>query len=186
MSRLVIAELLASLLWPVTPARSAPPAPLPVRPTALPGRPGALVPVGGRDVRSSAEVTADGTRISRPDFAPTGWLRAGARSTVMAALAHRYPGVFHSTHGRDRVDHRAFTVPWWYREEFTARPHPGVAPRTFLRLPGAISRAEVWVNGVQRRGPWWYREEFTARRHRGTTPHTFLRLPGAISSAEVW
>ncbi|GAB3486070.1 glycosyl hydrolase 2 galactose-binding domain-containing protein [Amycolatopsis cihanbeyliensis] len=103
--------------------------------------------VTGWHIRSSAELAAGGARISQPDFGNSGWYPVAPRSTIVAGLVQNghYPNLFHSTNMRDQVDRADFAVPWWYRTEFRAA---GPERNTFLRIPGAVSRADVWLNGT--------------------------------------
>jgi len=102
----------------------------------------------GYRIQSSSRTGDTGQTISQPGYAATGWTPAGPRSTVMAALLANgvYPDPFFSTNMRN-IPTSEFTVPWWYRSEFTLADEPGA--RTFLDFSGVISRADVFVNGTQ-------------------------------------
>ncbi|MET0237245.1 MAG: sugar-binding domain-containing protein [Kibdelosporangium sp.] len=91
--------------------------------------------------------TEGGERISSPGYADGDWLTVPARSTVMAGLiaGGRYPDLNYGTNLQDAVNRADFSVPWWYRQEFTSAANR----HTFLRLNGGvISRGEVWLNGT--------------------------------------
>ncbi|MEV4314505.1 sugar-binding domain-containing protein [Actinocrispum sp. NPDC049592] len=116
--------------------------------TTLAESTGASTPVAGWQIQSSAQVSVDGAAVSRTQFNARSWYPVGPRSTVLAGLVQngKYPDLFYSTNLRDKVNLADFKVPWWYRSEFTVR---GWAPTTLLRVPGVISRGEVWVNGTK-------------------------------------
>lgn len=109
------------------------------------GPAGSRVPVRTWQLASTADVGADGERISLPGYECGEWLVAPPRSTVMGALMANghHPDVFYSTTMRDEVDAARFTVPWWFRT-LVAVPERG---RTHVRLDGVIPRADLWVNG---------------------------------------
>ncbi|WP_410169510.1 glycosyl hydrolase 2 galactose-binding domain-containing protein, partial [Actinacidiphila rubida] len=114
--------------------------------------------------RAAGDATASqtGSQISTPGFATTGWLPVqndggGAPGTEINALLSNgtCPGVFVSTTmkscfgqmtkvGPDTL--AQFSVPWWYRTDFTAPPSGQSAS---LVLNGVIGTADVWVNGTQ-------------------------------------
>ncbi|SEO05243.1 exo-1,4-beta-D-glucosaminidase [Actinacidiphila rubida] len=116
----------------------------------------------GWQVQSSATASQTGSQISTPGFATTGWLPVqndggGAPGTEINALLSNgtCPGVFVSTTmkscfgqmtkvGPDTL--AQFSVPWWYRTDFTAPPSGQSAS---LVLNGVIGTADVWVNGTQ-------------------------------------
>jgi exo-1,4-beta-D-glucosaminidase len=100
----------------------------------------------GWKVQSSASVTAPGEQISQPAFATTGWLPISQPETLMAALLEngRYPNIFFSN-TLASVDAAQFKVNWWYREDLELHPKDG--QHTFLEINGALSRANLWVNG---------------------------------------
>ncbi|WP_327002269.1 carbohydrate-binding protein [Dactylosporangium sp. NBC_01737] len=109
---------------------------------------GAAVPLAGYQVQSTAATSDTGATVSRPGYAAAGWFPAAPRSTVLAALLQnsRYADPFYSTNMRN-IPAGDFTVPWWYRSEFSVADAPGV--RTFLDFSGVISKADVFVNGTQ-------------------------------------
>lgn len=140
--------LIASLILAAAPAPAADAAagPSAARDAAT-AWPGTSAAVPGWWIQSTKVVSAGGEEVSRPGFPVAGWSRTSRRSTVMAGLLEngRYPDVFYSTTMRDKIDPKAFEVPWWYRTEFTG----GRSRHTFLRLNGVISRADVWLNGTR-------------------------------------
>ncbi|MFJ4467826.1 glycosyl hydrolase 2 galactose-binding domain-containing protein [Streptomyces sp. NPDC089424] len=96
-------------------------------------------------IQSTARVEDPASEVSRPGYRTTGWYKAGARSTVLAALlaAGKYPDPFHSTNQK-LIPAADFTVPWWYRSDFTV---DGPGTRTYLDVNGITSAADVFVNG---------------------------------------
>jgi exo-1,4-beta-D-glucosaminidase len=140
--------LVLAILFTVSLAPGAVAAPEVAVTTALPEAAASSTPVAGWQIQSSKVVTAGGEDISQPKFSGAGWYPVGPRSTVLAGLVQngRYPDLFKSTNLRDKVDRADFQVPWWYRSEFTVR---GSSANTFLRLPGVVSRGEVWLNGTR-------------------------------------
>lgn len=120
------------------------------RGTTVPARPGTVTTVSGWQIQSSAVATEAGEAVSRVGYPARGWYPVSPRSTVMAGLVQngKYgDDLFHSTNLRDRVDPADFTVPWWYRHEFTVDGGAGLHTR--LHLAGVISRADVWLNGTR-------------------------------------
>jgi exo-1,4-beta-D-glucosaminidase len=97
-------------------------------------------------LQSSAAVAADGAGVSQPSFSTAGWISGTLPTTVLGALvgAGRYPDVLRST-SLSQVDTAQFRVPWWFRTEFAQ--HATDPAHAFVTIPGAISRAEVWLNG---------------------------------------
>jgi exo-1,4-beta-D-glucosaminidase len=142
---LVLALLLPLSLSTATTANADPTAEVT---TALPDSTGAPTVVAGWQIQSSAQVGAGAEEISRTGFSARAWYPVGPRSTVLSGLMqnHKYSDLFYSTNLRDKVNPADFKVPWWYRTEFNVR---GFAPTTLLRVPGVISRGEVWVNGTK-------------------------------------
>ncbi|MFE2129429.1 glycoside hydrolase family 2 protein [Streptomyces amritsarensis] len=127
-------------------ARHAGAAPRPVAATtAVPGAPGSATPLSGYAVQSTAKVPDTAEAVSSPGYPATGWYPAGPRSTVLAALlaAGVYPDPFHSTQ-QQLIPAADFTVPWWYRSDFTVAD---TTARTHLDFSGVISAADVFVNG---------------------------------------
>lgn len=116
--------------------------------TAAPSTPGQVVTVPGWRLQSSAAATQGGAVLSAPGYDDGSWTAVPARSTVMGGLisAGKYPNLDYSTNLKDKVNKADFSVPWWYRQTFTATPTTG--KHTFLRLTnGVIGGAEIWLNG---------------------------------------
>ncbi len=119
--------------------------------------------LGGWRVLSSAATGAGGAEISQPGFATSSWLPvkpddAGAVGTEVGALVQngRCPAVFFSTNmancfgymshvGPDTIPQ--FAVPWWFRTNFPASPHPGRFEQ--LIVNGVVGQADVWLNGSE-------------------------------------
>jgi exo-1,4-beta-D-glucosaminidase len=126
---------------------------------------GELTTVGlrGWQVQSSAVARQSGARISRPGFSTGSWLHvrpddAGAVGTEVGALVQngRCPGVFFSSRMRTCFGYvkrigaetvARFSVPWWFRTEFTTRLRPGEHAQ--LIINGVVGKADVWVNGSE-------------------------------------
>jgi exo-1,4-beta-D-glucosaminidase len=125
----------------------------------------AIVDLGaatGWKVLTSATATQSGAQISTPGFSTSGWLSvtndgAGAPGTEINALLQSgsCPNVFFSTNmktcfgqmtrvGADTI--AQFSVPWWYRTDFTAPP---AGQDATLILNGVVGKADVWVNGTE-------------------------------------
>src|SRR5579883_3054842 len=116
----------------------------------------------GWKVLTSATATQSGAAISTPGFGTSGWLSVandggGAPGTEIAALLQNgsCSNVFFSTNmkscfgfmskvGADTV--AQFSVPWWYRTDFTAPPSGQSAQ---LIINGVVGSADVWVDGSQ-------------------------------------
>ncbi|MDH6108748.1 exo-1,4-beta-D-glucosaminidase [Kitasatospora sp. MAP12-15] len=116
----------------------------------------------GWKVLTSATATQSGRLISTPGFSTAGWLSVaddggGAPGTEINALLQNgsCPNVFSSTTmktcfgqltkiGADTL--AQFSVPWWYRTDFTAPP---AGQDATLVLNGVIGAADVWVNGTE-------------------------------------
>ncbi|GAA0598629.1 glycosyl hydrolase 2 galactose-binding domain-containing protein [Streptomyces crystallinus] len=129
-----LALALASGVHPATPAARAAVAP---STTAL----------SGYAIQSTAAVTDSAAAVSSPGYPAAGWYRAGPRSTVLAALlaAGKYADPFYSTNQKN-IPTADFTVPWWYRSDFTVTD---TSSRTYLDFSGVVSAADVFVNGRQ-------------------------------------
>ena len=115
---------------------------------------------GGWKVLSSATATQTGQQISTPGFSTSGWLSvtnddADAPGTEVEALVQSgsCPNVFFSTNmktcfgsmksiGRDSI--KQFSVPWWFRTDFTPGLHAGQDAK--LIVNGVVGMADVWVN----------------------------------------
>ncbi|MEV0414162.1 exo-beta-D-glucosaminidase [Streptomyces sp. NPDC050448] len=115
--------------------------------TAVPAEPGSTTALSGYAIRSTAEVSDAAAVVSAPGYRTTGWYPAGPRSTVLAALVAggKYPDPFYSTN-QQRIPAADFTVPWWFRAEFTV---DDTSSRTYLDFSGVVSAADVFVNGKQ-------------------------------------
>ncbi|WP_042376328.1 glycosyl hydrolase 2 galactose-binding domain-containing protein, partial [Streptacidiphilus melanogenes] len=116
----------------------------------------------GWRVLTSATATQGGAAISTPGFSTAGWLSVGndgggAPGTEINALLQNgsCPNVFYSTTmkscfgqmtkvGADTI--AQFSVPWWYRTDFTAPPAGQDAK---LIINGVVGQADVWVNGTE-------------------------------------
>ncbi|MCT9092419.1 exo-beta-D-glucosaminidase [Streptomyces sp. ASQP_92] len=119
--------------------------PGPARVTSVDPVPGATTALAGFAIRSTAEVADSAAAVSSPGYSTAGWYPAGARSTVLAALlaAGKYADPFYSTN-QQKIPAADFTVPWWYRSDFTLAD---TSSRTYLTFSGVISAADVYVNG---------------------------------------
>jgi exo-1,4-beta-D-glucosaminidase len=108
----------------------------------------APVALSSYKIQSSAVTTDAGAAISAPGYAATGWHPAGPRSTVLAALLAEglYADPFYSTNMK-KIPAADFTVPWWYRSNFTLGTETGLT--TVLDFSGMSSGGEVWVNGTK-------------------------------------
>ncbi len=118
--------------------------------------------VNGWKVLTSKTATQSGAQISTPGFATSGWLSVandggGAPGTEISALLQNgtCPNVFDSANmkscfgqmtkvGADTI--AQFSVPWWYRTDFTAPPSGQNAK---LVVNGVVGAADVWVNGTE-------------------------------------
>jgi exo-1,4-beta-D-glucosaminidase len=99
-------------------------------------------------IHTSAGLADTGAAISRPGYVTTGWTAVPARSTVYGGLvdAGAYPDPMFSTN-MAQVPVERFAVPWWYRADVMLDRRSDL--RTHLDLSGVLSRADLWVNGVQ-------------------------------------
>lgn len=141
---LAAAGLILSLTAGTT--RAAPGAPGP-RATEVAAAPGSATVLSGYAIQSTAKVADPAATVSSPGYPAAGWYPAGPRSTVLAALlaAGVYPDPFYSTQQK-QIPAADFTVPWWYRSDFTVADP---SARTYLDFSGVISAADVFVNGRQ-------------------------------------
>jgi exo-1,4-beta-D-glucosaminidase len=154
-----------ALLVPVGLLAAPPPAPQPHSARSAPATgSSAVTDLGGAGwkVLTSATATQSGSVISTPGFPTSGWLTvtaddAGAPGTEINALLQNgsCPNVFFSTNmktcfgqmtkvGADTI--AQFSVPWWYRTDFTAPPSGQGAT---LVVNGVVGKADVWVNGAE-------------------------------------
>ena len=154
-------------------------------PTRTEGR-GSTAAVRSWQVQSSAVDQADEVSISRPDYRPSGWYDAPARSTVMAALLHNglFGDVSYSTRLRDEVDPSMFGVPWWFRTTFRSVAGPGT--HTTVCSDGIIPKADLWVNGARVAGQDVIAGAYTSNSfdishlvRRGTNAIAYLVHPGS-------
>ncbi|MFI6144669.1 glycosyl hydrolase 2 galactose-binding domain-containing protein [Streptomyces sp. NPDC051109] len=115
--------------------------------TVVPAAAGSTTALSGYAIRSTAEVSDAAALVSAPGYRTNGWHPAGPRSTVLAALVAdgTHPDPFYST-SQQRIPAAAFTVPWWFRAEFTVAD---TSTRTYLDFSGVVSAADVFVNGKQ-------------------------------------
>ncbi|GAA1531861.1 carbohydrate-binding protein [Dactylosporangium maewongense] len=110
--------------------------------------PGESTAIPGFAVQSSGRTSDTGGTISQPGYAASGWYAVSDRSTVLAGLLQNnvYPDPFYSTNMKS-IPTADFTVPWWYRADFTLGSEAGL--HTFVDVTGVLSKADVWVNGTQ-------------------------------------
>ncbi|WP_052395496.1 hypothetical protein [Kutzneria sp. 744] len=116
---------------------------------AAPSAPGQVVTVPGWKLQTSKTATQGGATLSSPTYDDGSWTSVPARSTVMGGLvaAGKYGDLNYSTNLKN-VGKSDFSVPWWYRETFSATPAAG--SHTFLRLTnGIIGGSEIWLNGAK-------------------------------------
>ncbi len=118
---------------------------------------------GGWRVLTSTTATQTGAQISTPGFSTSGWLpvtndSADAPGTEINALLQNgsCPDVFFSNNmktcfgqmtkvGADTI--AQFSVPWWYRTDFTATLSS--SQYASLIVNGVIGKADVWLNGSE-------------------------------------
>jgi exo-1,4-beta-D-glucosaminidase len=113
-------------------------------------------------VLSSATATQGGAQISTPGFGTGGWLTvqpddAGAPGTEINALLQngKCPNVFFATNMKScfgtghngPITSGQFSVPWWFRTDFTASVQSGQTAS--LIVNGVVGAADVWVNGSE-------------------------------------
>ncbi|MCX4572440.1 exo-beta-D-glucosaminidase [Streptomyces sp. NBC_01571] len=127
------------------PRDAGPAATAPARATPVPSVAGSATALSGYAIQSTAEVRDSAADVSSPGYAAAGWYPAGSRSTVLAALLADgvYADPFYSTN-QQRIPEADFTVPWWYRSDFTVGD---TAERSYLDFSGVVSAADVYVNG---------------------------------------
>jgi exo-1,4-beta-D-glucosaminidase len=118
----------------------------------------------GWQLRSSAEVAADGAALSKPGLATDGWHAASVPGTVVGSMVANgsYPDPFFGMNLRKlpgatypvaknfsllpMPEDSPFRRSWWYRTEFDLPP--SAAGRSLrLHLDGVNYRANVWMNG---------------------------------------
>ncbi|MFD5632792.1 exo-beta-D-glucosaminidase [Streptomyces sp. NPDC127077] len=113
--------------------------------TAVASAPGSATALSGYAIQSTAKVPDPASAVSSPGYRASGWYPAGPRSTVLAALLAngKYADPFYSTNLKN-IPRSDFTVPWWYRSDFTVTD---TSERTYLDFSGVISAADVYVDG---------------------------------------
>ena len=148
MTLLAVAALLASVGGTGAASAATRQTPVAVRTGVTVSAAGESTAIPGFLIQSSAKTTDTGGTISQPGYAASGWYPVAARSTVFAGLLqnNRYPDPFYSTNMRN-VATTDFSVPWWYRADFTLGSETGL--RTYVDFSGVLSKADVWVNGAQ-------------------------------------
>jgi exo-1,4-beta-D-glucosaminidase len=117
----------------------------------------------GWKVLTSSTATQGGAQISAPGFATSGWLGVandggGAPGTEINALLQNgtCPSVFFSANmkscfgqmtkvGPDTI--AQFSVPWWYRTDFTPALTAGQDAKIVVN--GVVGKADLWVNGSE-------------------------------------
>jgi exo-1,4-beta-D-glucosaminidase len=133
----------------------------PARADDAPGR----VPLDrGWQIRSSAEVSADGAALSKPGPATAGWHAATVPGTVVGSMVANgaYPDPFFGMNLRSipgatypiaknfshlpMPEDSPFRRSWWYRTEFEL-PASLSGRSLRLHLDGVNYRANVWMNG---------------------------------------
>lgn len=106
----------------------------------------------GWTLQAADKAGAPGAEISRPGFAPAGWIATEVPSTVMGALVragvHKDPFFDQNLAG---IPQEPFRQGWWYRTEFTAGDG-GDGSHTRLRFDGLNFRADIWLNGKKLAG----------------------------------
>jgi exo-1,4-beta-D-glucosaminidase len=138
------------------------------QPAATHGRdtltvPGTVLGSSGWKVVSSSTATQGGSAISKPGFSTSGWLPVanddgGAPGTEIAALLQNggCPNVYYSTNMKTCFGYEGkvgaesvaqFSVPWWYRTDFTASLAGGQVGT--LVVNGIVGQADVWLNGTE-------------------------------------
>ncbi|MFI5915058.1 glycosyl hydrolase 2 galactose-binding domain-containing protein [Dactylosporangium sp. NPDC051541] len=110
--------------------------------------PGESTAIPGFAIQSSGRTSDTGGTISQPGYAASGWYPVSAHSTVLAGLLQNnvYADPFYSTNMKS-IPTADFTVPWWYRADFTLGSETGL--HTFADVTGVLSKADVWINGTQ-------------------------------------
>ncbi|MET8859100.1 exo-beta-D-glucosaminidase [Streptomyces sp. NPDC004579] len=113
--------------------------------TAVASAPGSATALSGYAIQSTTKVPDPASAVSSPGYRASGWYPAGPRSTVLAALLAngKYADPFYSTNLKN-IPRSDFTVPWWYRSDFTVTD---TSERTYLDFSGVISASDVYVDG---------------------------------------
>lgn len=111
-------------------------------------------------IRSSAEISADGAKISMTGYQAEDWHKVTFPSTVLAGLVDNdvFADPYYGTNIEDLpgypVDFRhvilpgdsPFNIPWWYRTCFTL-PEDYSGKNIRLNFHGINYRANIWLNG---------------------------------------
>lgn len=118
----------------------------------------------GWSLQSSSKIEATGDAISKPGFAPTGWLNVQVPTTVVAALVknkklpdpffgmnlRQFPGVSYPIGGNfsniEMPLDSPYAASWWYRKQF-AVPSSYKGKTVWLNFRGINYRANIWLNG---------------------------------------
>lgn len=105
----------------------------------------------GWTLRSSADVSSTGEKISTAGFDQTGGYPTTVPSTVLAGLVKN--GVYRDVYfGRnlESISYEPFRVSWWYRNEFNLE-EPGSSRAESVRLifDGINYSANIFLNGTQ-------------------------------------
>jgi exo-1,4-beta-D-glucosaminidase len=105
----------------------------------------------GWQIQSSALTAGGGSEISTTPFDASGWTPTSVPSTVFAALVHngKVPDPFEGKN-LETLPKEPYSVPWWYRKEFSLSSVPADARLVF---DGINYSAEVWLNGAKLAGP---------------------------------
>ncbi|WP_171681572.1 glycosyl hydrolase 2 galactose-binding domain-containing protein [Paenibacillus planticolens] len=100
-------------------------------------------------IQSSAIATQDGAAVSASSYNTTGWFKTTVPNTVLGALiqAGNVPDPYIGD-GIAKIDESRFTVPWWYRTEFTL-PASEQGKRILVNFQGIAYTGDIWVNGHQ-------------------------------------
>jgi exo-1,4-beta-D-glucosaminidase len=114
----------------------------------LPESPASQVEIGsGWRLASGRDVKADGSVVSRADYADATWHEVKHMpATVLQTLEDdgTYPDLYYGTNLLDKVPQDLYKQDWWYRTTFTA---PANHSTYQLNFPGINYRAEIWLNG---------------------------------------
>src|SRR5262249_54975623 len=104
----------------------------------------------GWSIRSSADVTAEGEKISTAAFDTRGWYPTTVPATVLSALQKN--GVYRDLYyGRnlETVSPEPFQVSWWYRKEFDLDAATIRTQTVRLIFNGINFSANIFVNGTK-------------------------------------